>query len=115
MVEEKSNEEKGINRRDFLKGIGAGAIGGGLVVAGIFTGTRSGISTPMGTTGQAKAVSVEASDGYLLVDTRKCSSCQTCMLACSLVHEGKENVSLSRIQILHNTFENFPNFSNSIL
>jgi len=108
MAEEKTAKDEGINRRDFLKGIGAGAIGGGLVVAGIFTGTRSGISTPVGTTGQARAISVEASQGYLLVDTKKCASCQTCMLACSLVHEGKENVSLSRIQILHNTFANFP-------
>jgi protein NrfC len=30
------------------------------------------------------------------------------MLACSLVHEGTENLSLSRIQILQNSFEKFP-------
>jgi protein NrfC len=30
------------------------------------------------------------------------------MLACSLVHEGRENLSLSRIQIVQNPFETFP-------
>ncbi len=49
------------------------------------------------------------SEGYLVVDTKKCSSCQSCMLACSLVHEWKENTSLSRIQILQDAFERFPN------
>jgi len=48
------------------------------------------------------------SKGYLLVDTKKCSGCCSCMLACSLVHEGKENLTLSRIQILNNPFGNFP-------
>lgn len=32
----------------------------------------------------------------------------TCMLACSLVHEGKESISLSRIQVIQNPFEAFP-------
>lgn len=49
-----------------------------------------------------------ASGGYLLVDTRKCQGCMTCMLACSLAHEGKENLSLSRIQVIENPFEKFP-------
>ncbi|MCP4750952.1 MAG: hypothetical protein GY866_08670, partial [Proteobacteria bacterium] len=30
------------------------------------------------------------------------------MLACSLVHEGVENLSLSRIQVSHNPLEKFP-------
>ena len=50
-----------------------------------------------------------ASDGYLLVDVEKCQGCASCMLACSLVHEGVESLSLSRIQILQNSFESFPN------
>jgi len=107
MAEEESLEGKGIGRRDFLKGLGAGAIGGGLIVAGVFTGTRTGIVSDVGI-GRPGVTAVSASEGYLLVDTKKCSSCQTCMLACSLVHEGKENVSLSRIQILQNTFAGFP-------
>jgi protein NrfC len=52
---------------------------------------------------------VPASEGYLLVDTKKCQGCLTCMLACSLCHEGEENLSLSRIQILQNPFEGYPN------
>ncbi|MHC4677323.1 MAG: 4Fe-4S dicluster domain-containing protein [Planctomycetota bacterium] len=52
---------------------------------------------------------IPASGGYLLVDTRKCQGCMTCMLACSLVHEGKENLSLARIQVVQNSFGKFPN------
>ncbi len=48
------------------------------------------------------------SDGYLIVDTRKCQGCASCMLACSLVHEGVESLSLSRIQIIQNSFAAFP-------
>ena len=47
-------------------------------------------------------------DGYILVDTKKCQGCVSCMLACSLVHEGVESQSLSRIQIIQNTFQAFP-------
>jgi protein NrfC len=107
MAEEKATEAKGIGRREFLKGLGAGIVGGGLVVAGVFTATKTGIVSEVGT--KVKKLSVSASEGYILVDTQKCASCQTCMLACSLVHEGVSNPSLSRIQIMHNTFGNFPN------
>ena len=48
------------------------------------------------------------SEGYLVRDTTKCASCLSCMLACSLVHEGIENISLSRIQIIYNAFNRFP-------
>ena len=48
------------------------------------------------------------SDGYLLVDREKCQGCASCMLACSLVHEGVESLSLARIQIMQNSFEFFP-------
>ncbi len=47
-------------------------------------------------------------EGYLLVDTKKCQGCLTCMLGCSLAHEGEENLSLSRIQIKQDPFERFP-------
>jgi len=46
--------------------------------------------------------------GHLLIDKKKCQGCMTCMLACSLVHEGKENLSMSRIQIVQNSFEKYP-------
>jgi len=51
---------------------------------------------------------IPASDGYLLVDLKKCQGCASCMLACSLVHEGVQSLSLSRIQIIQNSFEAFP-------
>lgn len=48
------------------------------------------------------------SQGYLLVDSGKCQGCASCMLACSLVHKGVHNPSLSGIQIIQNSFESFP-------
>lgn len=46
--------------------------------------------------------------GYLLVDKKKCQGCMTCMLVCSLAHEGKENLNMSRIQIIQSSFEKYP-------
>ncbi len=46
--------------------------------------------------------------GYIVVDKKKCQGCVTCMLACSLAHHGRENLSLSRIQILQDSFERWP-------
>jgi protein NrfC len=51
---------------------------------------------------------IPPSDGYLIVDIEKCQGCASCMLACSLVHEGVESLSLARIQVLQNSFESFP-------
>ncbi|MEW6443014.1 MAG: 4Fe-4S dicluster domain-containing protein [bacterium] len=48
------------------------------------------------------------SAGYLLVDVKKCQGCLSCMLACSLAHEGKENLSLARIQVVQDPFGSFP-------
>jgi protein NrfC len=81
------------SRRDFLK-LSAGAVVGGAVPRLIWLGNG--------------LAAIPASGGYLLVDTRKCQGCMTCMLACSLVHEGRENLSLSRIQVIQNPFERFP-------
>jgi len=97
-----------IGRRDFLKGLGVGIIGSGLSIAGAFTATKTGIVSDVGI-GGAKVAAMPASEGYIVVDTKKCAGCQSCMLACSLVHHGIGNTSLSRIQILQNTFERFPN------
>jgi len=52
---------------------------------------------------------IPPADGYLLVDIQKCQGCASCMLACSLIHEGVESLSLSRIQIMQNSFAPFPN------
>lgn len=109
MAQQEKPQETGVTRRDFLKGLGVGIVGGGLVATGIFTGTNVGMVSDVGTARDRKVLAIPASEGYLLVDTKKCAGCQTCMLACSLVHEGRENVSLSRIQIVQNTFGHFPN------
>lgn len=86
----------GLSRRQFLSGIGGlgiGAVlGGGIMAAAL----------------PKDVYAVEASDGYLLVDTKKCAGCQSCMLACSLVHTGKENLALSRMQINKNPLKGFP-------
>ncbi|MEI6126034.1 MAG: 4Fe-4S dicluster domain-containing protein [Pseudomonadota bacterium] len=81
-----------ITRRDFLKYSGIAVISVG--ACGFLT--------------SADGAPIPISQGYLLVDTKKCQGCLTCMLSCSLVHEGKENLSLSRIQVLQNPFEKYP-------
>lgn len=50
----------------------------------------------------------KASVGYILIDSQKCMGCLTCMLGCSMVHEGEINLSLSRIQVTQNPFGKFP-------
>ncbi|MBW1943754.1 MAG: 4Fe-4S dicluster domain-containing protein [Deltaproteobacteria bacterium] len=87
----------GISRRNFLKLAGGTAVGVG--VAGVI---------PRFVWLDEAVAAIPASGGYLLVDTKKCQGCVTCMLACSLVHEGVENQSLARIQVIQNPFEKFP-------
>jgi Fe-S-cluster-containing dehydrogenase component len=84
----------GISRRKFLKVSGRVAIAAGVLPNLIWLDDA--------------IAAIPASKGYLLVDTKKCQGCLSCMLACSLVHEGTENLSLARIQILQNSFEKFP-------
>ena len=90
-------EEPGLSRRDFLKlskdvalGIGVGGVISNLIWVNNTT------------------AAILVSGGYLLVDTKKCQGCLTCMLACSLVHEGTENLSLSRIQVMQDSFMKWP-------
>ncbi len=83
-------ETKKITRRNFIK------VTGTIVLV---AGTGSNISAEE---------NIPPSDGYLLVDIKKCQGCASCMLACSLIHEGVESLSLSRIQVMQNSFESFP-------
>jgi Fe-S-cluster-containing dehydrogenase component len=91
------SKEPGISRRQFLKGIGIA--GAGVVAGGIIGGLLD-----LGNGQYAFAVS----GGYLLVDSKKCGGCETCMMACSLAHWGKSNVNLARIQIAEDQTGNFP-------
>jgi len=89
MSPEKEKYKK-ITRRRFIK------VTGTVILA---AGTRWNLSAEE---------EIPPSDGYLLVDVKKCQGCLTCMLACSLVHEGAESLSLSRIQVMQNSFGSFP-------
>jgi len=91
------DEAKKISRRDFLRFTRDAAIG---------IGTVSVLSNLIWV-GDGLAA-LPASEGYLLVDIKKCQGCISCMLACSLVNEGVESTSLSRIQVIQNSFEKFP-------
>ncbi len=74
--------------------------------------TATATLTPTNTPGTGQilvpADEIPPADGYLLVDIEKCQGCLSCMLACSLIHEGVESPSLSRIQIMQNSFASFP-------
>ena len=60
---------RAVTRRDFVAAIG------GLGVGAVLAGTGASVLL------QADEVyAIEASDGYLLVDTKKCGGCETCML-----------------------------------
>ncbi len=53
-------------------------------------------------------VVIPNSEGYLVVDTKKCQGCGTCMMACSLAHSGKTSYSESRIQVMQDSFGDWP-------
>ncbi len=55
-----------------------------------------------------KTQKFDLSEGYLVVDRKKCTGCTVCMLACTLVHEGCTNLSFSRIQIVQDSFKPYP-------
>ncbi len=90
--------ESNYSRRNFLRVFGG--TGAGLYAAAV---------VPVKFFRSEDGVPIAASDGYLLVDTKKCQGCVSCMLACSLAHEGAVSHSLSRIQITQNSFEKWPN------
>ncbi len=97
-----SNEsvnKKKFSRRDFVVGSGAVLAGGTL--------TACTSTTALGAT-QAEKNAYPLSTGYLIYDSRRCAGCQSCMLACSLVHEGAASTSLSRIQISRAVLASYP-------
>lgn len=99
----RDQENHAVLRRDFLKCAGA---------AVLVVGSRACTWSDGTLVQQVMAVEAEAgvpaSKGYLLVDTKKCQGCVSCMLACSLVHEGVESLSLARLQVIQNSFEKWP-------
>lgn len=102
-------ERANVNRRDFLK------------ISGTATLVAATCRSAESKEGQAETsrkpptekvdlstLELPPSQGYMLVDFRKCQGCLTCMLACSLAHEGRENLSLARLQVAQDPFGRFP-------
>jgi protein NrfC len=92
----------GVSRRTFLK-----RAGNVVVLIGVAGYVPAAASKSLVMLEDGKS-GIPVSEGYLLVDTKKCQGCMSCMLACSLVHDGEENLSLARIQIIQNPFGKFP-------
>jgi protein NrfC len=92
--------KKQLSRRDFL------AVGGAVVAVDVLLA-----ATPAEAVAPAPAAgtSFPESKGYLIYDSKKCAGCTTCMLSCSLVHYGVQNLSRSRIQIMQDSWGKFPN------
>lgn len=88
----------GVSRREFLTGIGG--IGLGAVLAGSLAGT---LLLP------DDVIAFPVSEGYLLVDSKKCQGCNSCMMACSLAHHGVQSLSLARVQVTQDPFAGWPN------
>jgi protein NrfC len=107
--EGKKKVDTGVNRRDFLR------ISGTVTLAAA-AGCKAGHQEEHARTSHAPPrenleklrPSFAPSQGYLLVDFKKCQGCLTCMLACSLAHEGKENLSFARLQVTQDPFGRFP-------
>jgi protein NrfC len=96
--------KKKYSRRDFL-------VTGGTVVAvdALIANAPLAAAATASPSAAAKGASYPASKGYLVYDSKKCAGCTTCMLSCSLTHYGVQSLSLSRIQIMQDSFGKFPN------
>lgn len=55
-----------------------------------------------------EVLAIPNSEGFLLVDLKKCQGCSTCMMACALAHSGVASYTLARIQIQQDSFVNWP-------
>ena len=111
MAEGHTKQSRRMSRRRFLGA--AGVVAGGAAAATgsalpfLAPGTVVLAQIPLSET-PAGCRDLAASEGYLVVDSKKCAGCTTCMLACSMVHEGKASLSLSRIQIVQTAFLPYP-------
>jgi len=92
---------KKYSRRDFVAGSGT-ILAGGALTTYVPDIAAAGPSAMPGES------DYPASTGYLVYDSRRCAGCQSCMLACSLVHEGEASTSLSRIQVSRAVLMRYP-------
>jgi Fe-S-cluster-containing dehydrogenase component len=95
------DDKNKISRRKFVIGSGT-VLAGGAITACSTIPALGAASTPAGKNPYAQ------STGYLVYDSRRCAGCQSCMLACSLVHEGETSASLSRIQVSRAVLTRYP-------
>ncbi len=98
----KKSADRKYSRRDFVVGSGTVLAGGALSSYAAATTLTPTILEPPATKDYAK------STGYLVYDSRHCAGCQSCMLACSLVHEGAASTSLARIQVSRSVLTRYP-------
>ena len=91
MKNEKSSSSGKLTRRQFL--VGTGALGAAILLPGQLLAIPN---------------TIPDSEGFLVVDLKKCQGCGTCMMACALAHSGVASYSLSRIQILQDSFADWP-------
>ena len=100
--EAKKSINRKFSRRDFVVGSGTVLAGGALTACAPATALAETTSIA------AEKNPYAQSTGYLVYDSRRCAGCQSCMLACSLVHEGATSTSLSRIQVSRAVLTRYP-------
>jgi protein NrfC len=100
MAGDNKTEKKKLSRRNFVAGSGT------LIAGGALTAATSGVLTAA--SAKTEQSEYPLSKGYLVYDSRHCSGCQSCMLTCSLVHDGEASASRSRIQVARNVFNPYP-------
>ena len=93
MADTKATPAGGLSRRRFLRD--TGLAGCAAVVGAEFLLVDGRLVIPN-------------SAGFLIVDLKKCQGCGTCMMACALAHAGRASYTLGRIQILQDSFKDFP-------
>jgi protein NrfC len=91
MEGDKNRSAGKLTRRQFL--VGTGAMGAAMLLPGQLLAIPNGIPD---------------SEGFLVVDLKKCQGCGTCMMACALAHSGTASYNLSRIQIQQDSFADWP-------
>jgi protein NrfC len=97
----KADGKDKFSRRKFVVGSGTALVGSAITACA----TASALG---GTSAPADKTTYAQSTGYLVYDSRRCTGCQSCMLACSLVHEGETSASLSRIQVGRSVLTRYP-------
>jgi len=91
MNNEKIESSGKLTRRQFL--VGTGALGAAVLLPGKLLAIPN---------------TMADSEGFLVVDLKKCQGCCTCMMVCALAHSGMASYSLSRIQIQQDSFADWP-------